>query len=276
MIGPESMSAERTKHSPGTEAFCGIVGRHRSIQELAGAIEGLSRLRTTVLITGESGTGKELVARAIHLRGDSPGEPFVGINCGAFTRSLLEDQLFGHVRGAFTGAAGAKDGVFVSAAKGTLFLDEITEMDLDLQGRLLRAVQEREVIPLGTNRPVAWEARLVVATNRDLAGLVEAGSFRKDLYYRINVVQVHTPPLRERIEDLPLLVDHFLESLHREHGLSKRISPEALELLLRYSYPGNVRELRNAIERAYALGLSDRIGPQDLPPQFHAPRAGGF
>ena len=117
MIGPESMSAERTKHSPGTESFCGIVGRHRSIQELAGAIEGLSRLRTTVLITGESGTGKELVARAIHLRGDSPGEPFVGINCGAFTRSLLEDQLFGHVRGAFTGAAGAKDGVFVSAAK---------------------------------------------------------------------------------------------------------------------------------------------------------------
>ncbi len=241
------------------------------MRELDRVIDGVSRLDSSVLIIGESGTGKELVARAIHDRGPRSKEPFIGINCGAFTRSLLEDQLFGHVRGAFTGAAAAKDGVFVAAGDGTLFLDEITEIDVELQGRLLRAIQEREVVPLGTNRPVLWKARLITATNRDIDRLAAEGGFRRDLYYRINVVEVRTPPLRERMEDIPALVDHFLGRLAEGRGARKRVSPEALELLLRHPYPGNVRELRNALERAHALGEGEVIEPQDLPREFRGP-----
>ncbi len=245
-----------------------LIGGHPGMQAIERSIEQLSRLDTSVLIAGESGTGKELVARAIHERGPRAAEPFVGVNCGAFTRSLLEDQLFGHRKGAFTGALDDRPGVFRTAGRGTLFLDEIGEMDLDLQGRLLRAIQEREVTPLGSNLPEPWHARLIVATNRDIEALVEAEKFRRDLFYRINVVQIRIPPLRERKEDIPALCEHFLDGIGERSGLRKRISPEARERLLAHDYPGNVRELRNAIERACALGESDVIGPPDLPPQL--------
>ncbi len=245
-----------------------LVGSHPGMKAIERSIEQLSGLETTVLIVGESGTGKELVARAIHDRGPRAAEPFVGVNCGAFARGLLEDQLFGHRKGAFTGALDDREGVFRTAGRGTLFLDEIGEMDLDLQGRLLRAIQEREVTPLGSNQPEPWHARLIVATNRDLDALVEAGRFRGDLLYRINVVQIRIPPLRERKEDIPALCEHFLDGVGERSGRRKRISPEARERLLAHDYPGNVRELRNAIERACALGESDIIGPPDLPPQL--------
>jgi DNA-binding NtrC family response regulator len=253
-----------------------LVGSHPCMLDLDRAIEGVSRLRTNVLIVGESGTGKELVARAIHDRSPSRDEPFVAVNCGAFARGLLEDQLFGHVKGAFTGATADKDGFFAAAGRGTLFLDEIAEIEADLQGRLLRAVQEREVVPLGTNAAVRWEARLIAATNRDLERLVEEGKFRKDLFYRIRVVEVRTPPLREHLDDIPALVDCFLDRLAEAGGSRKKLSPEALELLLRHDYPGNVRELRNAVERACALGLSPTIGPEDLPREFQKESPVGF
>jgi DNA-binding NtrC family response regulator len=254
----------------------GLVGNHPSLLEVLRTVDGLSRLRTTVLILGESGTGKELVARAIHQRSPQAAEPFLGVNCGAFSRGLLEDQLFGHRRGAFTGAVEDQAGLLVSAGRGTLFLDEIAEMDLDLQGRLLRAIQEREVVPLGTHRPVPWQARLIAATNRELESLAASGEFRKDLFYRLNVVQVRIPPLRERLEDVPVLADHFLGELQRESGRTRRLSAETLELLVRHPYPGNVRELKNALERAHALSRSEEIQPQDLPAEFRSPSKEGF
>ena len=250
-----------------------LVGCHPLMRELDRAIGSLSRNSSTVLILGESGTGKELVARAIHDRSSRSAEPFVAINCGAFARGLLPDQLFGHLRGAFTGAGEDKEGVFQAAGEGTLFLDEIAEIDPDLQGQLLRAIQEREVVPLGSNRAVPWKARLIAATNRDLEDQVERKLFRQDLYYRINVVQVRIPPLRDRKEDIPHLAERFLADLAPAEGRQKRMSPEALEALLGYSYPGNVRELKNAIERAYALGLSpEAIVPADLPAEFQKSR----
>jgi len=253
-----------------------LVGSHPLMRELDRTIDGLSRNASTVLIVGESGTGKELVARSIHERSPRSAEPFVAINCGAFARALLPDQLFGHLRGAFTGADADKEGVFQAAGEGTLFLDEIAEIDRDLQSQLLRAIQEREVIPLGSNRPVPWNGRLIAATNRDLEEQVGKNLFRQDLYYRINVVQVRVPPLRDRKEDLPHLAEHFLAGLAPAGVRKKRLSPAALELLLWYSYPGNVRELKNAIERAYALGSSaDEVLPEDLPPQFREPAAEG-
>jgi DNA-binding NtrC family response regulator len=254
----------------------GLVGSHPSMLALCQEIRRSSRLRSNVLILGESGTGKELVARAIHQQGPWAAEPFIGVNCGAFARNLLDDQLFGHVRGAFTGAVVNQQGVFVAAGKGTLFLDEIAEIDIDLQGKLLRAIQEREVIPLGTNRAVPWKARLITATNRDLESLIQEGRFRRDLYYRINILQLRTTPLRERPEDIPALVDFFLEELAGEQGRLKRISPEALKLLVGSSFPGNVRELRNAVERACALGASEQILPEDLPRELQTPTGEGF
>jgi two-component system, NtrC family, response regulator HydG len=245
-----------------------LIGRHPTMLDLERTIDGISRLDSNVIILGESGTGKELVARAIHDRGPRARAPFVGINCGAFTRSLLEDQLFGHSRGAFTGAEADQDGLFVAAGKGTLFLDEIAEIDIDLQGRLLRAIQEREVVPLGTHRPVPWQARLITATNQDIERLTAEGRFRRDLSYRIHVVEVRTPPLRERMEDIPALAAHFLDRLAEGRGARKKVSPEALDLLLKHSYPGNVRELRNVIERAHAMGEGEVILPRDLPPEL--------
>ncbi|MBI4584235.1 MAG: sigma-54-dependent Fis family transcriptional regulator [Planctomycetes bacterium] len=260
--------------------FYGMIGIHPAMQELFRLIRNASALspQTPILIQGESGTGKELVARALHrlANPDAATLPFIGLNCGAFSRSLLEDQLFGHVKGAFTGAHESKEGVFAAAGCGTLFLDEITEMDQDLQVKLLRAIQQREVVPLGSNQAVPWQARLIAATNRELSQEMEGGRFRRDLYYRINVIRLLVPPLRERMEDLPLLVDHFLKEFAGESGKGKKISPPALELLYRYDYPGNVRELRNLLERACFLGSGEILVPEDLPAPFRASKPAGF
>lgn len=263
----------------GDDRFVELVGSHPSMIELKKNIKKFAQLPANVLILGESGTGKELVARAIHRCSPRGEEPFVAVNCGAFSRSLLEDQLFGHARGAFTGATSDKDGLFVAAGKGTVFLDEIAEMDLDLQVKLLRTLQEREVTPLGSNRPVRWHARLVCATNRDLDRLVAERQFREDLYYRINVLVLRVPPLRERRDDVPRLVDHFLEEFGAQTGRRKTISEEASRTLLNANWPGNVRELRNTLERAWALGTSGMIQPPDLPAEMHpdpGSEAGGF
>ncbi len=259
------------------EEFHGLIGRHPRMRRLFREIESAATLstRTTVLIQGESGTGKELVARAIHRIGADTSEPFVGVNCGAFSRGLLDDQLFGHIPGAFTGASTTKDGVFAAAGRGTLFLDEITEIEWELQAKLLRAIQEREVFPLGSDRAVSWQARLIAATNRDIDAQVQARTFRQDLFYRINVIRLFVPPLRERLEDVPLLVHRFLETF-RTAGRPRRASPEFLDCLLAHPYPGNVRELKNAVERACALGRGATLEPGDLPPEFRDAIRPGF
>ena len=221
-----------------------------------------------MLVEGESGTGKELVARAIHTHSPRAGAPFVPVNCTALTESLLESELFGHARGAFTGAVSAKRGLFETANGGTLFLDEIGDMGPKMQAQLLRTLQDGEVRPVGGSEPIRVDVRLVCATNKDLDEEVKAGRFREDLYFRINVVTVHLPPLRERREDIPILVAHFLAKLaRRERRSAATLSPEALKLLNAYSWPGNVRELENAIERAVAVAKGNVVLPSDLPPE---------
>ena len=214
------------------------------------------------------GTGKELVARAIHTHSPRAGAPFVPVNCTALTESLLESELFGHARGAFTGAVSAKRGLFETANGGTMFLDEIGDMGPKMQAQLLRTLQDGEVKPVGGSEPIRVDVRLVCATNKDLDEEVKAGRFREDLYFRINVVTVHLPPLRERREDVPILVAHFLAKLaRRERRAAAALSPEALKLLNAYSWPGNVRELENAIERAVAVAKGNVVLPSDLPPE---------
>ena len=221
-----------------------------------------------MLVEGESGTGKELVARAIHTHSPRAGAPFVPVNCTALTESLLESELFGHARGAFTGAVAAKRGLFETANGGTMFLDEIGDMGPKMQAQLLRTLQDGEVRPVGGSEPIRVDVRLVCATNKDLDEEVKAGRFREDLYFRINVVTVHLPPLRERREDVPILVAHFLAKLaRRERRAAAALSPEALKLLNAYGWPGNVRELENAIERAVAVAKGNVVLPSDLPPE---------
>jgi two-component system response regulator PilR (NtrC family) len=223
--------------------------------------------KTSVLIGGESGTGKELVARALHHLSPRAQAPFVGLNCGAIPDALLESELFGHTRGAFTGAVADKPGLFAAAEGGTLFLDEIGELSQSMQVKLLRVLQERKVKRVGGLVEEPVDVRVVAASNRDLEAEVERGAFRRDLYYRLNVIQLHLPPLRERREDVPLLADHFL----RKHAAAlgrplTAIAPDALKALCDYDYPGNVRELENLIERAVTLEASDRITRAALPP----------
>ncbi len=242
------------------QGFGEIVGASPGMREIYGAIDALAQNATTVLITGESGTGKELVARSIHTRGPRAERPFVALNCGAVSDTLLDSQLFGHRRGAFTGAVADHEGVFQAAHGGTLFLDEIADIPAGLQVKFLRAIQEREVTPLGTTRPIKVDVRLVAATNRDLAAEVHAGNFRADLYYRLNVVQIPLPPLRERREDIPLLAAHYVERYARQFNVApKKIQPEALAQLEAYDWPGNIRELQNVIERCFALAPSEDI-----------------
>jgi two-component system response regulator AtoC len=274
---PRGAPATEAVAEPAERDFAGLVGCHPTVLELKRSIRRIGQLPANVLVLGESGTGKELVARAIHQSSPCRDEPFVAVNCGAFSRSLLEDQLFGHARGAFTGATGSKEGLFVAAGRGTVFLDEIAELDLDLQVKLLRTLQEREVTPLGSDRPVRWRARLVCATNRDLEQRVTAGQFRQDLYYRINVLVLRVPPLRERKEDVPALVECFLGEFAAQSGQRKQVSDEVLGILLNHDWPGNIRQLRNIIERACALGTSGMILPADLPPEMQAVEVrGGF
>jgi DNA-binding NtrC family response regulator len=246
--------------------FENIVGTSEAMEKVYRLIEKVSVISTNVLIFGETGTGKELVARAIHYNSERAERPFVAVNCGALTESLLESELFGHVKGAFTGAIANREGFFRKADKGTLFLDEISEVSHALQVKLLRAVQEREVIPVGGREPVKFDLRLIAATNKNLEDEVRKGLFREDLFYRINVITVPLPPLRERKEDIPLLVHHFLQKYAQRLGKpSIRISREAMQILANYDWPGNVRELENMVERTVALCEGDIIETTDLP-----------
>ncbi len=243
-----------------------ILGKSRPILELLEKVRRVAVTDSTVLITGESGSGKELVARAIH--GGSPRSdgPFLGVNCGSFSRELLASELFGHVRGAFTGAHKDKEGLLVAAEGGTFFLDEVGELPRDLQVKLLRALQERKVLPVGGTRLVPFNTRIIAATNSDLAAMVKNGEFRADLYYRLNVIPIHVPPLRERKSDIPFLVKKFLEDYASGVGARhKTISDEAMEILVEYHWPGNVRELENVVERLCVMSRGEVIGPEDVP-----------
>jgi DNA-binding NtrC family response regulator len=244
-----------------------LVGTSDTMQAVYRLVDAVSQTKSTVLISGESGTGKELVARTIHRQSPVAAAPFVAINCAGLSETLLDSQLFGHRRGAFTGAVGDHDGVFRAAAGGTLLLDEVAEIPLSLQAKFLRAIQEREVTPLGSTRPIPVDVRLIAATNRDMDAEVRAGRFRPDLFYRLNVVHIEVPPLRARRDDIPHLVTHFLRLYSDRYRVApKRIAPDALARINSYDWPGNVRELQNAIERAFALSAADVIGIGELPP----------
>lgn len=246
--------------------FENIVGNSEAMEKVYRLIEKMSGISSNVLIVGETGTGKELVARAIHYNSERSDRPFVAVNCGALTESLLESELFGHLKGAFTGAIATQEGFFRKADKGTLFLDEISEVSHGLQVKLLRAIQEREVIPVGGREPLRFDVRLIAATNRLLEDEVKKGTFREDLFYRINVITIPLPPLRDRKEDVPLLVNHFLQKYAQRLGKpSVKILREAMQALVNYDWPGNVRELENMIERAVALCEEDLIERTDLP-----------
>jgi len=252
-------------------ALLGGCAPMRAMIELVGRVASTD---ATVLISGESGTGKELVARAVHDASARREGPFVAVNCAAIPAALLESELFGHTRGAFTDARVARPGLFVEARGGTLFLDEIGEMPLEMQAKLLRALQERCVRPVGGNQEVAFDARIVTATNRDLEHEVRSKRFREDLYYRIAVVEVHVPTLRERAQDIPLLAQHFVRRFAERFGKQVvGLSPPALQRLLSYSWPGNVRELENSMERAVALTRFDHITLEDLPERVRAQEA---
>jgi len=246
-----------------------IIGKSDSIEQVFRLIEKVAGSESTVLVCGESGTGKELVAREIHYRSARAEKPFVSINCGALPETLLESELFGHTRGAFTGAVKDKDGLFTVARGGTFFLDEVGETSPAIQVKLLRVLQEREIIPLGGTKPVSVEVRLIAATNVDLEQRVREGAFRPDLYYRLNVIQVTLPPLRRRRDDIPLLIDFFLDEVARRSGDGrKEVSAAARDLLVRYDWPGNVRELENVVERAVVLQDAETITREDLPPKI--------
>jgi len=242
----------------------GIVGSSHKIQDVLRMIARLKDTRTPVLITGESGTGKELVARAIHYRGLLSKRPFVAVDCGSLVPTLIESELFGYEKGAFTGAIRSKEGLFQSANGGTIFLDEIGELTPELQAKLLRVLQEKEVRPVGSNQKFKVDVRVIAATNRDLEAAQKEGTFRKDLYFRLNVVTLHLPPLRERRSDVAPLVHYFLDRF--APGKSVTISPVAMKIMFQYGWPGNVRELENCIERAVALGDQEMIDVSDLPP----------
>ncbi|MGH7860026.1 MAG: sigma-54 interaction domain-containing protein, partial [Candidatus Binatia bacterium] len=246
--------------------FGNLVGESAAMLELYRTIDAVSQNKSNVLLIGESGTGKELVARTIHDRSPFAGNPFLAVNCGGMSETLIDSQLFGHRRGAFTGAISDHEGVFQAADGGTLFLDEVFEIPLSLQTKFLRAIQEREVTPLGSNQPIQVDVRIVAATHHDLEREVSEGRFRTDLYYRLNVVTLRLPALRERPEDIPLLVGHFTKEFGETYRVQpKRVTPKAMELLTRYDWPGNVRELQNVIERAFALSSDADIDLADLP-----------
>ncbi len=242
-----------------------IIGRSARMQAVYQMIETVAEVQSTVLVTGESGTGKELVARAIHDLSPRAEKPFISINCGAFTETLLESELFGYVKGAFTGAAANRKGLFEAAHKGTIFLDEIGEMSPAMQVKLLRVLQERKVRPVGAHEETETDTRVIAATNRNLAAMVKDGSFREDLFYRVSVIPIELPPLRDRKEDIAELVEHFVKKFCRETGRDLTVSEKVLGLLEAYTWPGNVRELEHTIERAVALERTEAIQTDRLP-----------
>jgi DNA-binding NtrC family response regulator len=260
-------------HAPGAGPFGGIVTRSARMQEILRIVDRVAPTESAVLLLGDSGTGKELVARAIHERSTRAERPFVPIHCGALPREVLESELFGHEKGAFTGAVNAKPGLIELADGGTLLLDEIGDMEPDSQVKLLRVLETGMFFRVGGTRPRRVDVRLVAATNRDLAAAMKSGQFREDLFYRINTITMLLPPLRERREDVGMLAQHFLET-NVTYGL-KRLSPAALAALESYGWPGNVRELRHVIERGVILCKGDEITPADLPPEIAARAAGG-
>ncbi len=245
-----------------------LIGRSPEMEKLYRILSKVAQSAHPVLVLGESGTGKELVARTIHASGPNAQKPFLPVDCGSLVPSMIESELFGYAKGAFPGALRAKDGLFVSAEGGTVFLDEIGELTLDLQAKLLRALQEKEVRPVGCTQKVPIRARIVAATNRDLAAMVERGTFRKDLFYRLNVVNLRLPALRERRDDIPLLAAHHLDRVVRDRGQKFTLSDEALRTMVRYDWPGNVRELEHAIERACTMASGTVIQLGDLPTQL--------
>lgn len=245
--------------------FAEIVGNSDALQKVFDLVGKVAHTSANVLIEGESGTGKELIARSIHFNSDRADKPFLAVNCGALPESLLESELFGHVKGSFTGAVGDKTGLFRSVAGGTLLLDEVAEMPPSLQVKLLRALQEHEVMPVGASKPVAFDARIIATTNKRLADEVADGRFRQDLFYRLNVVEVEVPPLRERADDIPMLVKHFVARTAGNQGSSEKpMTKEALTALVSHTWPGNVRELEHVVERAVILS-GDEIDTDSLP-----------
>jgi transcriptional regulator with PAS, ATPase and Fis domain len=265
----ESIAPRPSQHPSAFPPRCmeGVVGHSDALLDVFRVIDRVADTSCTVLVTGESGTGKELVARAVHLVSGRAHAPFVAVNCGAIPENLLETELFGHAKGAFTGAYATKTGRIGQAQGGTLFLDEIGELPLSLQVKLLRVLQSREYSPVGDNRVLSADVRIVAATNLDLEQAVRDGSFREDLYYRLNVIHVCVPPLRERKGDIPILTAHFLDKARERTGRTgvQHLSPGAMTLLEDYAWPGNVRELENTIERAILLCRTDTIQPRDLP-----------
>ncbi len=246
------------------ENLDGIIGSSAGMQDVLRMISRLKDTRTPVLVSGESGTGKELVARAIHFRGALAQTPFVAVDCGSLVPTLMESELFGYEKGAFTGATKSKSGLFHAANGGTIFLDEIGEIPLEMQAKLLRVLQEKEVRPVGSNDRISIDVRVIAATNRDLEAAYRAGTFRKDLYFRLNVVTVHLPPLRDRRSDIPVLVHYFLNRYAPTAHV--QVTPAAMKSLLQYDWPGNVRELENCVARALTLGDQEVIDVKDLPP----------
>lgn len=251
-----------------SEGLGSMIGRSPEMDKLYRILSKVAQSTHPVLVLGESGTGKELVARTIHAYGPNANKPFLPVDCGSLVPTLIESELFGYVKGAFTGANHNKDGLLVSAEGGTVFLDEIGELTLDLQAKLLRSLQEKEVRPVGATHRIPIKARIVAATNRNLADMVEKGTFRKDLFYRLNVVNLRLPSLRDRREDIPLLAAHFLDRISRDHGAKFTLSDEALRTMMRYDWPGNVRELENSVERACAMSSGPILHLGDLPTQL--------
>lgn len=262
------MLREKIKSKQG---FGSIVGRAPEMEKLYRIIAKAAHSTHPVLILGESGTGKELVARSIHFSGPYRDKPFIPVDCGSLVPTLIESELFGHVKGAFTGAAQTKDGLLAIAEGGTVFLDEVGELPVDLQAKLLRAIQEKEIRPVGSTKRIAINVRILAATNRDLEQAVAQGTFRRDLYFRLNVLSLRIPPLRERRQDIPLLAAHFLERMPQVGGQERRLQDDALKLMLAYDWPGNVRELENCLERACALSTGPVLLPSDLPTTIHTP-----
>jgi transcriptional regulator with PAS, ATPase and Fis domain len=247
-----------------------LIGEHPLMKKIDAIVRQVAGTDTTVLITGESGTGKELIARALHSGSPRRGQPFVPVNCAAIPEELLESELFGHVRGAFTGARNARAGMFQLSDGGTIFLDEIGDMPFLLQAKLLRVLQDKQIRPVGSDRAQKINVRVIAATNKNLEKAVEKGAFREDLFYRLQVIPIHVPPLRARRSDIPLLLQHFLEKTNRKYARSAQLTPEAMVHLWEYDWPGNVRELENIIERLVVLSETGAIGVEHLPSSIRA------